>query len=359
MPPIAAPDVPEFTKAGNRYSAHDAAPKVTVVIPVFNTEKYLAQCLDSVINQTLRDIEIICIDDGSTDGSLNILLDYAGRDDRITVVSQKNQGLSAVRNRGITEAKGEYVQFLDSDDMLVPTALENLYAFASENRLDMLFFNARIKNIGGEHGTHAYDLISGISDVLTGDELFAKLREKGHYQTSACMYIVRLDYLRGIDLRFEEGVLHEDVLFTFICLLKAKRAAKLDEQYYIRCYRPGSIMTSPRSFDNLYGALRALIGMTLFAENHLCDITTMCAVKGWLAQTSHTIRRRYFNLPPSDVKRLKLLTPIEEFWLELATESEANMRIHAITSSLSYRVGMAITWLPRKIYDGICRLQRK
>lgn len=109
-------------------------PKVSVVIPVYNIEGYLRQCLESVINQTLADIEIICINDGSTDNSLQILNDYASKDSRINVISQENQGPGVARNVGIRTAKGEFVCFIDPDDVYpYNDILENLYNCAKGN----------------------------------------------------------------------------------------------------------------------------------------------------------------------------------------------------------------------------------
>ena len=103
-------------------------PKVSVIIPVFNTEKYLTKCLDSVCNQTLSDIEIICVDDCSTDNSLNILKEYASKDNRIKLIEFKeNKGAAVARNTGIIEAKGEYVGFIDSDDYVDLDFYEKLY----------------------------------------------------------------------------------------------------------------------------------------------------------------------------------------------------------------------------------------
>ena len=91
-------------------------PKISVVVPVYNAEEYLKESLDSIVNQTLKDIEIICVNDGSTDSSLQILQQYAAKDNRITILSQPNSRLGATRNAGITVAKGKYITFLDADD---------------------------------------------------------------------------------------------------------------------------------------------------------------------------------------------------------------------------------------------------
>ena len=117
-------------------------PLVSVIIPVYNVEKYLRQCLDSVTAQTLSNIEIICVNDSSTDGSLSILEEYAKKDDRIKVVTQQNGGAGAARNRGLSMASGKYLSFLDSDDFFEPDMLELAYRKAEEDRADFVVFNS-------------------------------------------------------------------------------------------------------------------------------------------------------------------------------------------------------------------------
>ena len=108
-------------------------PLVSVIIPIFNVENYLKKCLKSIINQTLKDIEIICINDGSSDSSLNILNDFASSDERIIVLSQKNHGPAKSRNEGLKIAKGKYIFFVDSDDYIQDYTLEKLYENAKNN----------------------------------------------------------------------------------------------------------------------------------------------------------------------------------------------------------------------------------
>ena len=112
-------------------------PKVSVIIPVYNTEPYLRECLDSVINQTLRDIEIICVDDGSTDGSLAILREYQEKDSRVSVYMQPNLNAGAARNHGLRYAKGEYLSFLDSDDFFERNMLETAYEYAKRQNAEI------------------------------------------------------------------------------------------------------------------------------------------------------------------------------------------------------------------------------
>lgn len=111
-------------------------PLVSVIIPVYNVEKYLRECLDSVVNQTLKDIEIICIDDGSTDGSLDILNEYKEKDNRFKILTQKNLKAGVARNNGLKVATGEYLSFLDSDDIFELTMLEDMYNMAIRDNAD-------------------------------------------------------------------------------------------------------------------------------------------------------------------------------------------------------------------------------
>ena len=123
-------------------------PKVSVIIPVYNVEEYLRECLDSVVNQTLKEIEIICVDDGSTDNSLEILKEYAKKDSRITVITQQNLHAGVARNAGLAVARGEYLSFLDSDDFFELNMLEETYEVAKTENSDLTFY--QYKNYNNE-----------------------------------------------------------------------------------------------------------------------------------------------------------------------------------------------------------------
>ena len=134
--------------------------KVSVIVPIYNTEIYLKECLNSVINQTLKDIEIICINDGSTDNSLKILEYFAKIDKRVTIFSQKNKGQGSARNLGLKHAKGEYICFVDSDDVLKPNELEDTYNISSKKSLDFLIFKLFTYNeeTGEEYSEKGYEM---------------------------------------------------------------------------------------------------------------------------------------------------------------------------------------------------------
>lgn len=125
-------------------------PLVSIIVPIYNVEQYLTECLDSLVNQTLRDIEIICVNDGSPDHSADIVRRYMHLDARITLIEQENRGLSGARNTGLRVAKGEYVYFMGSDDWLEADAMDICYNVAKKDRIDVVFFDAQVFKDGVE-----------------------------------------------------------------------------------------------------------------------------------------------------------------------------------------------------------------
>ena len=116
-------------------------PKVSVIIPIYNVQNFLIDCLDSIVKQSLKEIEIICVNDGSTDDSLSLLLNYSKIDNRIMIIDQRNRGLSEARNTGIKFSNGEFIYFLDSDDLLRLNALYELYEYSKKYNLDIIYFH--------------------------------------------------------------------------------------------------------------------------------------------------------------------------------------------------------------------------
>jgi len=209
------------------------------IVPVYNVEKYLRECLDSVLSQTYTGYEVICINDGSTDGSLTILEEYAEQNERIKIITQENQGLSAARNKGIREASGDYIFFLDSDDWIEPNALEIL---AQKQRgEDLVCFNGR--RVFEDGRTEEPD--SGIEETqMTGWEYYNKyalLPRKFHFVCSVLRLYCR-EYILKNNLFFEEGIYHEDNLFTPLAYYYAQTVKVIPDCLYVYRIRKGSIM---------------------------------------------------------------------------------------------------------------------
>ena len=221
--------------------------KISVIIPVFNAENHIKKCLDSVVNQTLEDIEIICIDDGSTDNSLSILREYAVKDDKIIVIANNHKGAGSARNMGLKIAKGNYISFVDSDDWIEINAYGKLYNAASFKNADMVFF--KMLNYDNEddkfYNTKDYDLTS-IREFFTDltydyrdfkDRIF-------RITVSPCNKLYKRNFLEIIDAKFPEGLIYEDNPFFYNNILNAKRILLYDEHLYFRRRRKDSVMTT-------------------------------------------------------------------------------------------------------------------
>ena len=230
-------------------------PKVSVVIPVYNTEAYVEQTLRSIMGQTLRDIELIVINDGSTDGSLSALELIATGEGRIRLYTQPNKGLSETRNAGIDRARGEFIYFMDSDDLLEPDALERCYERCQSDRLDFVFFDA--ESFGAAASDAAwFDYRRAKyfgTEVCDGTDLLRRMLALHCYRASACLSFIRTAYLRGLGLRFYPGILHEDELFTPQLYLGASRAGGIERSFFKRRIHGDSIMGRGFSRRNLEG----------------------------------------------------------------------------------------------------------
>lgn len=228
--------------------------KVSVIVPVYNVEKYLKDCLNSVINQTLEDIEIICVNDGSTDNSLAILEDYAKKDSRIKIINQKNKGLSGARNTGMKYVQGEYILFLDSDDWLNEDALFELYWSHLDDNLDMLFFQTvDYYEEDGRYELNQFGGMTAIDDSFEGKifnykDVASIIFKIPH---SAFNKLYSTSFLQRINASFPEGINYEDLAFFYDVFLKAERVSILKKELLFYRIRENSISTSggEKSFD--------------------------------------------------------------------------------------------------------------
>lgn len=215
------------------------AVKVSVIVAIYNAEKYLRQCLDSIADQTLHDIEIICVNDGSTDGSLKIIEEYVERDKRFRVYNKENEGLggASARNLGLEQARGEYVSILDSDDLFEPTMLEKAVKKSDETGADIIVF-----------GGYEYDDKNGNINKVTSilDEKLVPDKEFFSYedcpdkiyqitQGMAWNKLYRSVFLKKYDLRFQKIKYTDDAYFTFAHMVLAKKIAVVKE--YLCYYR--------------------------------------------------------------------------------------------------------------------------
>jgi len=213
--------------------------KISVIIPVYNVEKYLKKCLDSICNQTLKDIEIICVDDGSSDSSLEILQQYEAKDSRVKVLTQSNQKQGAARNNGISIAKGEYLGFIDSDDWIDLDYYEQLYNSAKTFDCDIAIADyIRIGNGTTKKRLHIKDEVI-VTDL---DNKFKLCKQAKHPCPTNKIY--RSELIKKQRITFPEGVYCEDKIFTCKAVYFANKIVSVPNTYYYYFRRPNSTVKS-------------------------------------------------------------------------------------------------------------------
>ena len=229
--------------------------KVSVIVPVYNVERYLRKSIQSIISQTIKEIEIILINDGSTDSSLLIMEELAREDSRIKILSQPNHGQSIARNIGLVNSIGKYIYFFDSDDLLEEKALEECYNKCEQNQLDFLFFDADVfsdDNISMSFTS--YERTNKFVDKIYGGfELLEEQLATNSFSASVCLTFIKKKYIDSLNLFFYPRIIHEDELFAFILYLKAKRIGLLNKIYFHRRLRPNSTMTTTFGYKNIIG----------------------------------------------------------------------------------------------------------
>lgn len=275
---------------------------ISVVIPVYNVEKYLAQCVDSVLDQTFQDFEIILVDDGTTDSSGAMCDEYAQKDARIRVIHQSNGGLSAARNTGLSAASGEYIYFLDSDDYIEPTALADLVSAAQQEQADVVFFDGYVFYDECEEDENAFRYERKASYAAqNGRTILPQLLKNEEYRTAVPLMLFRTDYLRAHALTFREGIIHEDELFTFLVYNADGRVAHCHKQLYARRIRPASIMTSSGALRR-YDSMRRIyleLSQMYREKTAIGEAATM-----YLIRTAKSVLGKYQLLPDAEKERI-------------------------------------------------------
>lgn len=226
--------------------------KVSVVIPVYNVEQYLERCLDSIINQTLNDIEIICVNDGSTDKSLEILEKYASNDSRIKILSQENGGHAVATNNGINLATGEYLFLMDSDDILKIDALEKTYNVAKEKDVDFVLFKAiNYDDAKQEYYENEFYSMNKIANTV-GDNIF-NYHDLGkrvfNVVVAPWTKLYNMNFIKDIGVKFPEGLIFDDNVFFWEVMLSAEKVYFLKEHlFYRRWYENSSTRAGDKRF---------------------------------------------------------------------------------------------------------------
>lgn len=221
---------------------------VSIIVPVYNVEKYLEQCINSLLNQTMKDIEVICVDDGSTDSSSRILNEFSSRDPRVQVISKENTGYGDSMNRGIARAKGKYIGIVESDDYVLPDMFSSLLREAERTDADVVKSNY-----------HSFSESSGLNyeEILNGIPYHKILNPKDHERIwkiipSIWSALYRKDFLEknGIMFHATPGASYQDVSFGYKVLLSTEKMVCVPEAYL--CYRSDNENSSVKSTKKVF-----------------------------------------------------------------------------------------------------------
>lgn len=228
--------------------------EVSVVIPIYNVEEYLEECLDSIVNQTFTDLEIICVNDGSKDNSLEILKEYAKQDDRIIVIDQENGGHAVATNVGMDKATGKYLFLMDSDDKLKLDAIELTYNAAEEKNVDFVLFQAINYDDEKDEFYEAENYSMNEVADFVGDDIFT-FEDIGDLSLKIAVTpwtkLYNREFIANSGIRFAEGLIFEDNIFFWEVLLQAKSIYFLREHlFYRRWYESSSTMAGDLRFTD-------------------------------------------------------------------------------------------------------------
>jgi glycosyltransferase involved in cell wall biosynthesis len=292
-------------------------PKVSVIIPVYNVEKYLPRCLDSVCNQTLKDIEIICINDFSPDNSLSILNKYAEKDDRFKIINKsENGGLSTARNLGMDIAKGNYIFFLDSDDWIDLDYLYKMYNSAIENDVDVVVND----NVISEKKDISIKYQHPNSKRLKSNSITSAVANINNIICSVCFKMYKRSFIEKYKFRFPDGCINEDLFFHFSTFAYLDKFLLIRESNYHYLSRDSSIMGSCKDKD--YGLIKVYsLIFDYYKENNLLDKNIkIFSISGHIninSEEKYNIFKKYIiKIEGYFFNNIKIFNDIEIFFIK-------------------------------------------
>lgn len=314
----------------------DSTVDLSFIIPAYNAADYLEDCIRSIIDQGVTSYEIICIDDGSTDETPQILAKLVATCPQMRVITQKNQGLGATRNRAMGLARGRYIRFVDSDDLLSEKSSIDLINWADSAQLDILFFDADTLYDSEDLKERfpafesTYKRTIAHKECVHGTKLFKQFKKEGTYRVPVWLALFKREFIEENRLHFPEGVIYEDNAFSLEAICLAKRVAHVNEPFYIRRVREGSIMTTAISAKNPRSYFEVYLEMLQFALQGCWDYETEQYIAYELQAIVKTTKNYYRNLNSIEREILNTLTPIHKTALQLCTSQvdEAVKREH-------------------------------
>ena len=333
--------------------------KISVIVPIYNSEKYLHRCINSIISQTYKNLEIILVDDGSTDNSGMICDQLATQDERIRVFHKKNGGLSSARNLGIEVASGDYIAFVDSDDWLADDIYEYCIDLAEKNNCDVIDYNVEFTNGNGTKKAFGTEIKYDI-EIIEGKEILRDYLMKG--QTEKAPFTVwRKLYKRHLfeTIRFPEGKINEDIVLNYKILKRCNKIACTNKVGYYYFQSEESITRNclkKRDFD-LLDACEELIALT--EEEDYTGIKYLAKVKNARSYFSLLAKIAFYGIEDEGLNQQKVIRYLtqklrENYFLLMASPMPFNRKL--MVTALC--VDLHCLSFPLKIYKYIRKLFR-
>jgi len=283
------------------------SPIISVIMPVFNVEKYLSKSVGSVLRQTYQNLEIILVNDGSTDNSPTMCDEYANQDSRVKVIHKQNGGQSEARNIGLEKATGEYIYFLDSDDYIADTTIEECLTVAEREQVDFVFFDAECI-FENESDRDSWDISYRRKrkyETNEGYRVLISLQSNWEYTVPPPGMFIRTKYLNSIKLKFYNGIIHEDELWAFQLYFYAMKVAHINKPLYFRRIAPGSTMTTRISSRNFIGVFTVFFELLKIYKVNEFSPDKLRLIRKFLVRTVYMCARYYMKISRSERLKIK------------------------------------------------------
>ena len=313
-------------------------PKISIIIPVYNAQKHLRECLDSVVNQSFKDIEIICVNDGSTDNTKNILNEYS-KDTRITIINQENQGQGSARNNALNIAKGDYIQFVDADDWIELETCEKLYKKAVKDNLDLLLFQA----INYDQNNDKYyedDYYNNSKLPHEFDNKTFTLDDISEYMFSIAVTPISKLYKRNIiekyHIRFPTRTFFEDNPFHWEVFLASKKISIMRNHFYLR--RRHDASTTSKFNDRFFETVNiSNMVVNVFKKYNVFEKYEKQILNNkigylyqWYRNIEKEFKQKYMELLQNDFNKIKKDTKLYNKYTELLEENNKTFFLNII-----------------------------
>lgn len=359
-------------------------PLISVLIPAYNVERYLPGCLDSILSQSERRIEVLVADDGSTDGTVALLERRAAADGRLRFLRLAHAGAYAARNRLLAEAKGEWIYLCDADDKLAPGAFSRLLSVAQKEGLDALFFGADVIYESEEleesfpKFRKRYSFSHDLSAPRSGPEFLCDAVEADEWRSLVWLMLVRRELLEENAIRFEEGLLHKDDIFGIDVALHARKAARLPDHLYFRRVREESLMTSFHPLEDFVCYAQNALWIFARAEDGAFSTRTRVALATIVLRSLQRVSEALAKMTETEKERLAADHPLEAALARIFSKTRSeedflcckdavllrNRKIRALKrkleaqrrenerlrSSLAVRLENALLAIPRRLF---------